>query len=125
MGSINVLDNLYEFEFMKGVETMVSFDRREYGSIITHQSRIRCCTDEFAEKLCNEFHKGGMDMRLDPTGVHTDSANFVGVIDQCTNISVGYFDEHQGSERQDITYLERLAKASTLVNSWELSPLIS
>jgi len=118
VGSNGVLENLNEYEFMKGVKTMVSFDRRNYGSIITHQSRIRCCSDEYAEKLCSEFQKGGVDMRLDPTGVHTDSANFVGVIDQCTNISVGYFNEHDGSERQDITYLERLAKASILVN-WE------
>lgn len=118
VGSINVVENLNDYEFMRDIKTMVSFDRREYGSIITHQSRVRCCSDEFAQKLCSEFQKGGMDMRLDPTGVHTDSANFVGVIDQCTNISVGYFNEHQGNEKQDITYLERLSKASTLVN-WQ------
>lgn len=118
VGSINVVENLNDYGFMRDIKTMVSFDRREYGSIITHQSRVRCCSDEFAEKLCSEFHKGGMDMRLDPTGVHTDSANFVGVIDQCTNISVGYFNEHSGNERQDLTYLERLAKSSILVN-WE------
>lgn len=118
VGSNNVKDNLGDYEFMKGVNKMVSFDRREYGSIITHQSRVRGCSDEFAENLIAEYSKGGLDMRIDTTGIHTDSAVFIGLIDECVNISVGYFNEHRVTEKQDITYLERLAKASTLVN-WE------
>ena len=50
-------------------------------------------------------------MNLDPTGVFTDSYNFVDYVPECTNVSVGYFNEHTHDEIQNMTYLERLAKA--------------
>jgi hypothetical protein len=50
-------------------------------------------------------------LNLDPTGVFTDSANFIDLIPECTNVSVGYFNEHTHEEVQNISYLERLAKA--------------
>jgi hypothetical protein len=55
---------------------------------------------------------------LDPTGVFTDSANFIDLIPECTNVSVGYFNEHTHNEIQNITYLEQLAEACVAVE-WE------
>jgi hypothetical protein len=55
---------------------------------------------------------------LDPTGVFTDSANFTELIPECTNVSVGYFNEHTHDELQNITYLEKLAKACVSAN-WD------
>jgi hypothetical protein len=51
-------------------------------------------------------------MNLDPTGVFTDSANFIDLIPECTNISVGYFNEHTHQEMENMTFLEKLCKAS-------------
>ena len=62
--------------------------------------------------------KSGLKLNLDPTGVFTDSANFVDHIPECTNVSVGYFSEHQHTEIQNISYLEKLAKAAVACN-WD------
>jgi hypothetical protein len=72
---------------------------------------LECCSNDFAQSLCGELNKSGLKLNLDPTGVFTDSANFIDVIPECTNVSVGYFNEHTHDELQNITYLERLAKA--------------
>jgi hypothetical protein len=101
---------------MKGIKKMVSFDRRNYYSVITAQMGVPCCSNEFAESLCEELNKSGLKLNLDPTGVFTDSANFTDLIPECTNVSVGYFNEHTHDELQNITYLERLAKACVAAN---------
>jgi len=118
IGSGNVLETLDEYPFMEGKNKVVSFDRRNYNSVITQQMGTRCCSDEFAKSLCDELNKNGLKMTLDNTGVFTDSANFINEISECTNISVGYFDEHKTSEIQNISFLERLAKACINVD-WE------
>ena len=64
-----------------------------------------------------------MDLSLDPTGVYTDSASFLEEISECTNVSVGYMHEHTADEYQNITYLEKLAKASIGVD-WNSLPTV-
>jgi hypothetical protein len=106
-----------------GYNKCVSFDRRGYDSVITEQWFGKCCSDEFAKALANELNKKNLtfNFRPDPTGIFTDSASFMNDIPECTNISVGYYSEHTGKERQNINYLERLAKASVKVN-WDSLP---
>jgi hypothetical protein len=106
---------------LKGVKRCVSFDRRNYFSIITEQMCMECCSEEFAQALANQYNSNGMQLRLDPTGIYTDSASFIEQIPECTNISVGYFDEHTTKERQNITFLKKLAEASIKVK-WEELP---
>lgn len=107
---------------LKGINKCVSFDRRGYTSIITHQMFESCCTDTFADGLTEAFNEQGMEFEKDSTGIFTDSAHFVGIIDECTNISVGYFNEHTKREYQNITYLEKLCKACTNIN-WDNLPI--
>lgn len=102
-------------------DRMISFDRRGTTSVITHQSSIRTCSDEFAESLAKELSNVNMFYKKDDTGIYTDSAEFVKVISECTNISVGYYDEHTTRERQDINHLSKLADSILLVN-WENLP---
>ena len=117
VGSGKVADNFLAFPFLKGVKKMVSFDRRNYYSVITAQYGAECCSDEFAQSLCDELNtKGGLKLNLDPTGVFTDSANFIEYIPECTNISVGYFNEHTHNEIQNMNYLKRLAEACVKVD---------
>lgn len=111
IGSGKVADAYHTYPFMKDIKKMVSFDRRNYYSVITEQSRGVCCSNEFAASLCDELNKSGLKLNLDPTGVFTDSANFVDYIPECTNVSVGYFNEHTHDEVQNLTYLKRLAEA--------------
>jgi len=111
VGSSKVSNDIDAYPFMEGVKKMVSFDRRNYYSVITSQMSTVCCSNEFAQSLCEELNKSGLKLNLDPTGVFTDSANFTDIVPECTNVSVGYFNEHTHDELQNISYLERLAKA--------------
>ena len=99
----------------------ISFDRRGYGSVITHQLRGRCCSQLFANRLSEELTNLGLSYSPDSTGIVTDSAMFVEQIPECTNLSVGYFKEHTLSESQDIIYLKKLCQLCTEVN-WEKLP---
>ena len=109
-----------ESEFKK-YDRCVSFDRRGYNSIITHQMWERCCSKEFSEYLCDQLNKNGLKYKLDDTGIVKDSASFMGIIPECTNISVGYFNEHTTSEKQDINFLKKLCEAVILIE-WEKAP---
>lgn len=115
-GSAKVANNFENYKFMKGIKKMISFDRRNYHSVITQQMNLQCCSNEFADNLCKELNKSGLKLNLDPTGVFTDSANFIDLIPECTNVSVGYFNEHTHDEMQNITFLEKLCKACVNVN---------
>src|ERR1035437_491169 len=117
------LSYLYEdVEYLKSIKRCVSFDRRNYHSVITQQLGRKCCSNEFASALCKEYNtKGGMHLSLDTTGIYTDSASFIDNIPECTNISVGYFHEHTSQEYQNITYLKKLAEASVKIN-WNSLP---
>lgn len=101
----------------------VAFDRRAYGSIITRQMGKNCCSREFANALSAEFREYGMKFKKDPGGVWTDSALFMGIIPECTNLSVGYFNEHRKTEEQDLDYMVQLANVATKIN-WEKLPTI-
>jgi len=101
----------------------IAFDRRGYGSIINRQMGKYCCSDEFVTSLAAELANAGMRFKKDSTGVWTDSALFMGVIPECTNLSVGYFNEHQKTEHQDLDYMVMLSNAVVKVN-WENLPVV-
>ena len=100
----------------------VAFDRRGKDSIITQQMYSFCCSDEFAGELVDAFEKEGLDYVEDPTGMWCDSGVFMDLIPECTNISVGYKDEHTFNETQDIAHLEKLVSACININ-WEKLPV--
>lgn len=110
-------------DFKGKYDRIISFDRRDTGSIITFQSSSRCCSETFADSLCTELNRSGMNYRGDDGGVYTDSAEFMGIISECTNISVGYYKEHTTTEHQDISHLISLAKACVNVR-WETLPTV-
>ena len=70
--------------------------------------------DDFSEEL---------KLSPDDTGVLTDSAQFMDIVSECTNISVGYYREHTTSESQDIEYLQKLCKVVCKIN-WENLPVM-
>jgi hypothetical protein len=123
IGSRDLSSEYSSFDFLKNVKKCVSFDRRKTGSVITSQYGRVCCSNEFATALCKEYNKSGLNLSTDPTGVFTDSASFIDDISECTNVSVGYNNEHTFREIQNMTYLEKLAKASLKVN-WAQLPAV-
>lgn len=99
--------------FWTGVKAMISFDRRGDG-IITHQRYQRCCSDTFAKELAARL--GRTEAHLQK-GVYTDSAEFIKIIPECTNVGVGYMHEHTPDEVLDLNILgqvlERVLQADT------------
>jgi hypothetical protein len=93
---------------LKGIGAAIAFDRRGNHSIITHQRGARCCSDAFALSLGDALSLGHQP---DPTGSFTDTANYVDLIGECTNVSAGYDHEHTTNEMLDLRYLFRLRNA--------------
>lgn len=106
-------------DHIDNIKRVISFDRRGYNDIITHQIDERTCTDEFANRLKDALNEHDMEYELCKDGGITDSYSFRKSIPNCTNISVGYFDEHTIEEMQDFIFLEKLAKVCTKIK-WEL-----
>ena len=106
----------------KDIKKIIAFDRSGYGSVITHQMEQRCCSDEFANGLISELGKYGLKYAIDVGGVYCDSAEFADIFPECTNISVGYFDQHSKKERQHIGFLIKLAEACCKIN-WASLPV--
>ena len=124
VGSRKVSAAWKNLEFSKYINKVVAFDRRGTDSVITHQLWQQCCSDEFAKDLANRLNQAGSGLKYKPddTGIYTDSAQFTGVVPECTNISVGYYSEHTINERQDIDFLRRLCEAACKVD-WETLPI--
>lgn len=121
IGSKGILD-LDEEKFKK-YKRCIAFDRRDYGSIISAQMGGKCCSNDFVKALASQFAEHNMTFRDDPTGVYTDSAVFMDIIPEVTNLSVGYFNEHTTNEIQNLTYLSMLANAATKID-WESLPTV-
>jgi hypothetical protein len=123
IGSKKVADS-HKIEKLPYINKVISFDRRGTDSIITYQASSRCCSDKFGEELSSMLNQADPTFKYknDPTGVYTDSAQFVKIYPECTNISVGYYSEHTFSERQDIDHLIKLAEACTKID-WNSLPV--
>ena len=123
--------NKHKTEPLPNIKKVVSFDRRGTNSIITFQSGNRCCSESFGDALSLSLNEKSIKEKTidlefnysnDPTGVYTDSYQFISVYPECTNISVGYMNEHTYSELQDILHLEKLCKTLVMVK-WEDLPV--
>jgi hypothetical protein len=111
-------------EKIEGIKKVISFDRRGTNSVITFQSGSRCCSDKFGEELAKQLNSADetFSYKNDPTGLLTDSIQFMTMYPECTNISVGYQSEHTFSEQQNIVHLEKLAEACLKVD-WNNLPV--
>ncbi len=120
----HALANIFtDVDYLSNIKKCISFDRRRTCSVITHQMGRQCCSNEFGTALAREYNKNGLNLSLDTGGVYTDSASFIDDISECTNISVGYNNEHTGREIQNMTYLKSLCEASVKVK-WRDLPFV-
>ena len=102
-------------QLLEKYDRAVAFDRKADWSIITHQGGSRCCSDAFGRDLAQKL---AMGHRLDTGGSFTDTANYDGIIPECTNLSVGCHNCHSGRENQEIPYLLEFRDALIDVD-WE------
>lgn len=95
-------------------DAVISLDRKGYTSVITHQLGRRCCSDAWAKDLgarIQEHSRGVVRLSPDSTGVYTDSREFATKIRECTNLSVGYFDQHCKTEHANMEFAYELCCA--------------
>lgn len=112
LGSQALVKDMPEWIF--NVKAAISLDRKGYEDIITHQLGMRTCSDAFARSLAEVLNG---DFKPDPTGVYTDSNEYVDFIPECTNLSVGYFAQHTKGECQDNVFMEQLVD-SMIAADW-------
>lgn len=119
VGSQTVASELRAYEYWRAI----SWDRYGYSSVITHQMGERTASNEFASALISEYKDAGLTFKADDGGSFTDTYSFIDTIPECTNISVGYFNQHSPGETQDAEFLVDVAEASTLID-WENLPTV-
>jgi hypothetical protein len=122
IGGIGSGDASYKGDW-NNYDRCISFDRKGYTSVITEQFYGECCSTEFADELSKALNKTTSLFKFKPdnTGSFTDSASFMDYIPECTNISVGYFNQHNKDEYQDIRFLDLLCQAVVKID-WESLP---
>jgi len=103
---------------LQNIDKVISFDRMNYGDIVNVQSGGSCCSDEFAAQFKEQFNY------TPARGSFTDSANFTDEVSnsgfkECTNLSIGYFDQHTTSEKQDVTFLIDILLPKLLTFNWD------
>ena len=89
----------YEPALLANADIAIAFDRRGSGDIITHQFGRRCASEAFAESLAAALYAA--DPALDYRscrGSYTDTAEYMDHIPECSNLSVGYANEHSANE---------------------------
>lgn len=91
----------------------IAFDRRGNTSIITHQTGARGCSDALGNRFIELLNMGH---ELDPTGVYTDTAEYMELIPECVNVSAGYQGEHSSRETLDTNYILALRDAMCTVD---------
>ena len=110
-------------DLLKQFDRAIAFDRRGIDSVISHQGMGRCASDVFCQALASALneHNDNLMYSPDDTGVYTDTAEFTDDIPECTNISVGYYNEHGDRENLDIVHFAALAIAVAKLD-WEALP---
>lgn len=86
------------------IQAAVAFDRRGTAEVITHQ-KVRTASDTFAMSLAAQLPSR---FRPSDKGFLTDTKQYRRLVQECTNVSVGYYNEHQPHEALDVGHLIEL-----------------
>lgn len=123
VGAKAVTSQINESTFKGKFDRCVAFDRPRDNEIITTQGGSRTCSDTFASALVSQLNAQGMDYHISPHGTYTDSKEYRGLVPECTNVGVGYQNQHGPSEFQDYAHLFALLGALLKVK-WEKLPVV-
>jgi hypothetical protein len=94
-------------EWLGKFNICLALDRRGTEDVIVSQWGGRTASDAFAESLAEALGMG----HHAADGVFTDSANYAELIPECSNLSIGYQQEHTAFETLDTEYLEKVIAA--------------
>lgn len=97
----------HDAEWLKQFSMAIALDRQGLGDIITHQVGGRTASEAFALSLGDQLGLSGLHYRA-AHGIYTDTAEYAGLIAECTNLSVGYYGQHTPSESVNLAHVDRL-----------------
>lgn len=103
-------------ELFRDIECAIALDRRGTTDVITYQACGRCCSDAFAESLAAQLQDVARYAPCD-SGIYTDTAEYTGIVGECTNLSVGYRYEHSPSESLNYRHALRLLEALCVLDT--------
>lgn len=109
----------------KNIDRCIAFDRMNYDDVITNQRGSQCCSDEFAEALSAALNKHmppKSQYAPSPNGTFTDSASYMHLIPECTNVSVAYWNQHSSREHFDLWFLLKMLLPAVLAIDWQALP---
>ena len=110
-------------DMLKKFSRAIAFDRPNDFEVITHQGGFRCASDEAGNFIVDSFKKVGLAYSLSDRGVFTDTKVYAGVIPECLNLGVAYYQQHSADEYLDVVHLEELLKAC-IATDWEKMPVV-
>lgn len=110
-------------DMLKKFSRAIAFDRPNDFEVITHQGGFRCASDEAGNFIVDSFKKAGLAYSLSDRGVFTDTKIYAGVIPECFNLGVAYYQQHSADEYLDVVHLEELLKAC-IATDWEKMPVV-
>jgi hypothetical protein len=120
------LKTKYEKIISKRYTHCIAFDRMGYGDVISSQKGRQMTSKKFVDTLAEEFNnliKGkGVYIWKPESGVYTDSAEYASLIPECTNLSVGYFNQHGSRERFDTEWLHKHFLPAVFKLKWSKLP---
>lgn len=103
-------------EKLDGIDHAIAFDRMGTKDVIITQGQD-CASIEFAAELCDALDMTGNKWKP-ADGVFTDTANYTHLVSECTNISVGYDDQHTHKETQLVRFAAKLRDKLLMVD-WD------
>jgi len=98
-------------DVLRTFDYAIAFDRRGTKDVITHQYRGRTASDAFATSLAAMLNRAGLEYAPSNRGIFTDTASYSDIIAECTNVSVGYYNEHTSNECVDVAHVGALLGA--------------
>ncbi|RZN30498.1 hypothetical protein [Bradyrhizobium sp. Leo121] len=96
-------------ELFEQIKCVIALDRKGRHDVITHQGGARCCSGAFADSLISGL--GIEHLAKSDGGTFTDSANYTGIVGECTNLCVGYYDQHSSKETLDAEFMAEMRDA--------------
>jgi hypothetical protein len=97
-------------DWLAGFQRAIGFDRPGTTDVVSHFAGQRGCSPEFVAELSWQLssHLTGYELTPCRTGGLTDVRYYIDVIPECTNISIGYHQQHRRDEWLDTNYLKAL-----------------
>lgn len=88
-------------DVLKGIKFAIALDRFGTTSVITRQIGGKCASQQFVDSI-SPMLPG--KYKADPGGSFTDTANYTELVSECSNLSVGYKNQHSFMEEQDLEH---------------------